>query len=147
MFNGDRNREKRLAFSVEGTGYTKSFKIYHGKEKRLIPAQQDVVMHLTTPLYGKGHTIALDRGFTCPELVQRLHNERFNVVGTVQGNRKFLPRDLNKHLKMKKGEIKSMNSGIINYIAWEDVRTVRLLSTIHDTECIVDKKTNPFLRQ
>ena len=130
----------RMCASVEGTGYTMAFKMYEGRKRRLIPDQQDVVMNLTTPLYGQGYTITIGHVFTCPELVQRLHNQKFNVVGTVMASRKYLPRDLGKTLKLKRGEISSKNSGHINYIVWEDNRTVRMLTTMHSASTELDNK-------
>ena len=128
----------RLCSSVRGIGYTLGFKVYHGKEHRELPVQQDVVMKLARPLSGQGHTIAIDRGFTCPELVQRLHNERFNVVGTVQKSRKYLPVAM-KDVRLKKGDVISRNSGVMNYIVWQDKRDVRMLTTMHTDRTVADK--------
>ena len=103
-----------------------------------LPVQQDVVMKLARPLSGQGYTIDIDRGFTCPELAQRLHNQRFNVVGTVQKNRKYLPVAL-KDIRLQKGDVISQNSGVMNYIVWHDKRDVRMLTTMHTDRTVADK--------
>ena len=95
-------------------------------------------MKLARPLSGQGYTIAIDRGFTCPELVQRLHNQRFNVVGTVQKNRKYLPVAL-KDIRLQKGDVISQNSGVMIYIVWHDKRDVRMLTTMYTDRTVADK--------
>ena len=128
----------RLCTSVCGTGYTLGFEVYHGKEHRDLPVQQYIVMKVARPLSGQGYIIAIDRCFTYPELIQRLHNRRFNVVGTVQKSRKYLPVAL-KYIRLQKGDVISQNSGVMNYIVWHDKRHVRMLTTMHTDRTVADK--------
>ena len=127
----------RLSASVKGAGYALAFKMNYGKEDHTLPVQQDIVMELCRPLYGQGATLSLDSSFMCPELVLRLHSERFNVIGMILKNR--LPEDL-RDVKLKKKRILTRSYGIINYILWRGSRTVCLLSTMHPNKTVVDKK-------
>lgn len=112
-------------------GYTIEFHIYSGQDRDPnVPASQRVVLDLTARLNGLGHTLALDRGFSCPELFLELHNNRFNVIGTVQANRRNMPKEL-ANVRLAAGEIRSRSTELMLAMVWQDKRQVRLLTTMH----------------
>ena len=107
------NPRKRARFGIkmyklcQSTGsaarYCYNFKIYTGQSKGDLPATTQVVMDLVNDLSGKGYNLALDWAFSSPDLFRRLHNQKFNIVGTVMGNRKGMPKDL-QLVKLKRGK-------------------------------------------
>ena len=144
------NKESKSEFRVyrlcssddDGKGYTLKLKVCRGNDAH--PTHQEVVMDFVRPLNGQGCTIALDQRFTCPELVKQLYDQHFNVIGTVQGTREYLPQNM-MNLNLAKGQILSANYGPMNYIVWKNVRTVRILSTMHkaNLETSSKNKTRP----
>jgi hypothetical protein len=68
------------------------------------------------------------------------------VCGTMRPNR-CIPKDLEKEAKgLKKGQLSFRRKGDVLVQAWKDKRSVRMISTIHDSEHVhtgkKDQKTN-----
>ena len=127
----------RLCSSSEGVGYTSAFKVHVGKE--ILSSPQEVVLELTNKLNGLGHTLALNRNFSCPELFGRLHNNCFNVVGTVYSKRKWMPPAL-KNVGLRRGDVAARNCGNLNMVVWQDAQPVILLTTMHGSEMVEVRK-------
>ncbi|KAG8238770.1 hypothetical protein J437_LFUL016609 [Ladona fulva] len=78
------------------TMYSEKYKVENFSAK--------IVLDLTDPLLGKGHTLYLDNWYTSPRLVDKLVKSKTDCVGTMSSNRKEFPQTV-KSAKLKKGEI------------------------------------------
>lgn len=59
-------------------------------------------------------------------------NYKTNVIGTVRGNRKHMPKDL-CNVKLKRGEYAIRSCNRILAIKWKDKRDVYIMTTKHET--------------
>ena len=76
-------------------GYVCNFQVYTGKagKKSSTTLGERVVCDLVEPFLFKGHRVFCDRFFTSPSLAQRLWEKQTPVCGTVQLNRKGMPKN------------------------------------------------------
>lgn len=102
------------------TGAVCGAKCYVGKEldatkQRETKLNTKVVLDLVKPFANTGRCVVTDRYYTSPELAYELAKMNFDCVGTIQGNRRGLPKEfialnLHKHYKaLEKGKGKDAN--------------------------------------
>ncbi len=151
------NPSKRARYGIKfyklcesASGYCYNFKIYSGKDKKIINqgASQAIVMELSKPILNKGHTIYLDNWFSSPKLYLTLVENKTNAVGTVRVNRANMPGDLVKS-KIKKGDYMIRSCNGILAIKWMDRREVHFISTKHESIQMTEqnrKNREPILK-
>ena len=110
-------------------------RIYYGKETQLIdrplPHTVKVVMTLAEPFHNQGYDLYLDRFYGSPLLATELTKVGITVTGTVQANRKGLPKDITAKRKEPTGTVRAARSGNMLALSWVDKRKVLMLSTKH----------------
>lgn len=127
------------------SGYTYDLNIYSGKEaiNTASTLGERVVNKLVDTTRTKDVTFCFDRFFTSVSLLENL---KYPAVGTVQTNRKFLPKfedDNQKPIKLNPGDscLRVSNTGLL-FTQWKDTKDVFILSNCHDPELgTVQKKT------
>nr|XP_022921145.1 piggyBac transposable element-derived protein 4-like [Onthophagus taurus] len=146
------NPSKRARFGVKfyklcesDSGYCYEFKIYTGHDKinRDDSASESVVKELSESVLHRGHTLYIDNWYSSPKLFMTLSfNYKTNVIGTVRGNRKHMPKDL-CNIKLKRGEYAIRSCNGILAIKWKDKRDLYIMATKHET---VEMTTQGFNR-
>ena len=92
-----------------------------------------VVQTLVEPFHNKGYDLYVDRFYTSPLLASELSKVGITVTGTVQSNRRGLPKDVTaKRKKEPRGSIRAARSSKILALSWMDKRKVLMLSTKHN---------------
>lgn len=130
-------------FANSDTGYICAFEPYYSNTTIQALPRPDlsftsqIVIHLCDVLLnevaGNGYHLFTDRFYTSPELARELFKKKIHLTGRVQKNRKGLPEDIKKRLKMKQQEVvvftidKKMMA-----LSWQDKRQVLMLSTLHN---------------
>ena len=127
---------KIYKLSESKSGYVWNFLIYTGKDTLLCEDGgnygERVVRTLFSNLTGKGYNLYLDRFFTSPSLADYLSSVNTNMCGTVQKNRKGMPKNF-PPLSFEK-EIAAVQKGNTNIIAFKDKKKVVLmLTSMHNT--------------
>lgn len=143
------------------TGYIATFEPYYGRETTQILTRPDlpftcrIVMHLIEKLLeksrGSGYHLYTDRYYTGCELACELLKVKVHLTGTVQKNRKGLPAEVKKKMKLKQNEVVAYKSADqIMCLVWQDKRPVLMLSTYHNasTQTIQRRqKTNGVMEE
>lgn len=128
-------------------GFILSFIVYTGSDtdyqKFGLGITGDIVAHFLQPYFGKGHVMYVDNWYTSPALAEFLHDRDTGLYGTVKANRKGMPK-LDK--KLRRGEVQVAHSDEWMALKWEDKRSVRMLTSVHEFDFIstgkVDYRTN-----
>lgn len=72
----------------------------------------------------RGHTLYIDNWYSSSKFFMTLSfNYKTNVISTVRGNRKHMPKDL-CNVKLKRGEYAIRSCNLILAIKWKDKRDV-----------------------
>ena len=115
------------------TGYVYNFEIYSGKsEERQTDLGEHVVRSLTRELSMKFHHVYFDNFFTSPFLAEKLLNNGIYCTGTLETNRKGIPADLIRRMKMNRGDAKYLAIDSISIVKWMDRRPVLMMSNFTD---------------
>ena len=110
---------KNFELCTSRTGYARCFLVYTRKntvlQSSLITPDTlkiaAVVLEVSEPLFGRGHTLWIDNFFSSPELARKLKIEHStDCVGTLKLNRNNVPKEV-KDKKLEKGEIIARHSG------------------------------------
>ena len=90
------------------TGYLFQFDMYGGKQESTVGRclGENVKIQLSRSLVGTNVRVFFANFFKLPALVHKLKQEKIFCCGTVQQNRKGMPKDLKKDKDMARGEIK-----------------------------------------
>lgn len=94
-----------------------------------------IVMALIKPILNLGYYLTTDNFYTSPILVGLLEQHKTDIFGTLNLNRKEVPKDLQKK-KLRKRQIVAYQKGKVCLMKWKNKKDVALLSTIHNTEMI-----------
>lgn len=125
---------KAFVLADSNTGYLNRVRIYYGKETQLLesslPHTVRVVMTLVEPFHHQGYDLYLDRFYSSPLLSTELSKVGITVTGTVQSNRRGLPKEVSAKRKEPRGTVRAARCGEIVALSWLDKRKV-LLSTKH----------------
>ena len=124
------------------TGYTYAMKIYTGSNgTRNQNLAHNVVLELLEGLGNKGHHLYFDSYYCSIPTVEYLSTKGFGCVGTIQKNRKALPKDIkNPPGTLQRGETLFKKKGNIICCVYKDKRDVRFLSSLHNNEIAEDNK-------
>ena len=115
------------------TGYVYNFEIYSGKsEERQTGLGEHVVHSLTRELSMKFHHVYFDNFFTSPFLAEKLLNNGIYCTGTLKTNRKGIPADLIRSMKMNRGDAKYLAIDSISIVKWMDRRPVLMMFNFTD---------------
>lgn len=132
---------KAWVLSESGTGYIYNWDLYKGAPatgKREEGMTQKVVLDITRPVQGENHHVYMDNFFSSPELFIKLADNNTGACGTLRPNRSGTPggiKDCQK--KMKKGDPPVfVRDGKLLFIAWEDKKTVNLVTSLHNEETL-----------
>jgi hypothetical protein len=111
--------------------------VYYGRETQLIdndhPHTFRVVQTLVEPFHDKGYDLYVDRFYSSPLLARELTKVGITVTGTVQSNRRDMPKEVTaKRKREPRGNIRAALSGDILALSWMDKRKVLMLSTKHN---------------
>ena len=120
----------------DSNGYTYDLKVDLRKDRQSTAqrsmAAHAIVTELTRKVEGRGHKLYLDSFFSSPALFDDLTKKKINCCGTVQPNRRGMPRDLESmKTKLKPGDIKVRTRGDLTAILWRDRKDVHMLTNIH----------------
>ena len=115
------------------TGYVYNFDIYSGKSmERQVPLGEHVVWSLTRELSMKFHHIYFDNFFTFPFLVEKLLEDGIYCTGTLRSNRRGVPAELIRNIKMNRGDAKFLAIDSMSIVKWMDRKPVLMMSNIAD---------------
>ena len=104
------------AFVLAGskTGYLNWVCVYYGKETQLIdsplPHTVKVVRTLVELFHNQGYDLYLDRFYSSPLLAMELSKVGITVTGTVQANRRGLPKEVAAKRKDPRGTVRAARS-------------------------------------
>jgi hypothetical protein len=73
----------------------------------------------------------MDNVFSYPDLFDNIHTKAINCCGTVRPNRKGMPSDFGRKLRLKRGDIKTKVKGDLTAVIWKDKRNVNILTNMH----------------
>ncbi|XP_029824862.2 piggyBac transposable element-derived protein 4 [Ixodes scapularis] len=126
------------------TGYNLKFEIYSGRSESGVQKElgAQVVKKLCQDISGRHHRVFFDNYFTSYGLLKDLREQGIYACGTVNHNRKHLPK-LQADKEMERGNTDwSVSDESVCCMKWKDKRTVHLLSNFHDLtqEAEVDRK-------
>lgn len=128
---------KCFTLAESSSGYGFDNKIYTGKENEVVQTDlgRKVVMSVMEAYLDKGHVLYMDNYYTSVPLLEDLEARGTIACGTVQSNRKGLPRDItdacNEEVKgLKKGESLNQQKGTISWVGWKESKMVYRLATI-----------------
>ncbi|XP_071580675.1 piggyBac transposable element-derived protein 4-like [Temnothorax nylanderi] len=124
------------------TGFILGFIVYTGGDtdyqKFGMGITGDIVAHFLQPYFYKGHVMYVDNWYTSPTLAEFLHDRDTGICGTVKANRKGMP---NLDKKLARGEVQVAHNDTWMAMKWEDKRSVRMLTSVHELEfCATGKK-------
>ena len=80
---------------------------------------EDLVLQLTKDLERWFCAVYFDNFFNSPKLIEKLFQKDIYGIGTVQGNRKHMPKMINDK-QMKRGDCKFLFSGNTMACKWMD---------------------------
>ena len=125
------------------TGYVACIQVYTGR--RNAPSVNglgyDVVMHLSETYLWQYRHIYFDNFFSSVKLLTALHRRQTYACATVRANRKGLPIEIKKPVRMPRGQSVKMQAGNVVATVWRDNRDVRILSTNSDpVDGVVNRK-------
>ena len=96
-----------------------------------LPHTAKVVMTLVDPFSNQGYDLYVDRFYNSPLLAKELTKVGITVTGTVQANRKGLPKEVTAKKKDPPGTVVAARSDEMLALSWVDKRKVLMLSTKH----------------
>lgn len=127
---------KAFVLSDSKTGYLQRVYVYFGKETQLVsndkPHTVRVIQTLVEPYHNKGYDLYVDWFYNSPLLATELEKVGITITGTVQSNRKGLPKEVTVKRKVPRGTVQATRSGNILVLSWTDKRKVLMLSTKHN---------------
>ena len=112
-----------FVLSYSRTGYLQREYVYYGKETQLVendlPHTVQVVQTLVEPFQNKGYDLYVNQ--VCPLLASELTKVGITVTGTIQSNRKGMPKDVTSKSKREPcGNTRAARSGNILALSWLD---------------------------
>ena len=114
-------------------GCVLGFVVYTGADtdyqKFDLGVTSDIVAHFLQPYFYKGHVVYIDKWYTSPTLTEVLHDRDTGMCGTVKANRKGMPE---LESKLIRGEVQVSHSDAWVAVRWEDKRSVRKLTSVHE---------------
>ena len=134
---------KSFLLTDSTNGYVMNSEIYTGAENEPVPEigkTGNVVHRLLTSsnLANKGHTLVMDRYYNSVLLSNHLHFDLLTgIIGTIQTNRKFFPKNLISKKLATRGDSKFQCHDNISAYVWMDRKPIYFISSAHDPAEIV----------
>ena len=138
---------KVFVVSEATTGCCLEWKMYTGKhdefQDEFLSKTHQLVMNSMTNYFGVGHIVYMDSFYNSPGLSLSLAANKVGVCGTVNVNRKEMPRQLKpRNTPLAKDDPPAyMKTGNLLVCAWHDTKRLHMLSTVHNAGC-VEKSIN-----
>jgi hypothetical protein len=108
--------------------------VYLGTEKKHVNATMATVhatmSGLTIRIGNLGQKLC-GQFFSSPDLFNDLHTTAINSCGTVRPDRKVMPSNSGRKLRLKWGGIKTMVKGDLIAAAWKDKQKVNIFTDMH----------------
>ena len=124
---------KFYILSEAKSGYVYNFKIYCGEGN----TTSEIVCNLSKDLRYKGYHLYMDNFYNSTKLACELLNKKIYMCGTFRINR-GAPKDFQENAKkLKKDEVLFQRVNNISFIAWQDKKTIPIISTIHNNATTV----------
>jgi hypothetical protein len=105
--------------------------VYLGKDRKLatptMTATHATVTGLTGRIENLGHKLYMDSFFSSPELFDDLYTKAIIAVVLSKQNRRGMPTDFQKTLKLTRGDIKTRVRGDLTAVVWKDKRKRQLV--------------------
>ena len=133
---------KVFVVSEATTGYCSEWKMCTGKydefQDESLSTTHQLVMNLMTNYFGVGHIVYMDSFYNSPALSLSLAANRVGVCGTVNVNRKEMPRQLKPmNTPLAKNDPPAyMKSGNLLVCAWHDTKRLHIISTVYNAGCV-----------
>lgn len=130
------------------TDYLQQVCVYYGKETQLVdsdhPHTVRVVKTHVELFHNRGYDLYVDRFYSSPLLATELTKVGITVTGTVQSNRKGLPKDITADRKNDPcGTTRAARSDDILVLSWQDKRQVLMFSTKYDASIVQMRRRYP----
>ena len=116
------------------SGYVNDFDVYTGKDSDgpTKDLAEKVVKALVEPLYGMNHTVYMDNYFSSVPLYMDLLQNGTYTCGTFRRGQVGIPTEVTEVRLKNQGEHLMMQRDNLVATAWQDKRTVYILSTNSD---------------
>jgi hypothetical protein len=115
------------------TGYVYNFEIYSGKSvERQGPLGEHVIWSMTRGLSMKFHHVYFDNFFTSPSIVERLLKDGIYCTGTLRTNRRGVPAEIIRDIKMDRGDVRFLAKNSISIVRWMDRKPIYMMSNFAD---------------
>jgi hypothetical protein len=88
------------------------------------------VAGLTRRVENVGHKLYMDNFFSSPDLFDNLYIRKINCCGTVRLNRKGMPQEFRKTMKLTWGDIRTRVRGNLTAMIWKNKRHVNMLTNM-----------------
>jgi hypothetical protein len=110
-------------------------RVYLGKgttcATETMTATHATVAGLTRRVENVGHKLYMDNFFSSPDLFNNLHSRKINCCSTVRLNRKDMPQEFRKTMKLTWGDLRTRVRGNPTAMIWKDKRHVNMLTNMH----------------
>lgn len=138
---------KLFTLAESSSGYILHVIPYAGKRpETAVGKTVQTVLDLCAPYYHRGHWVFMDNYYMSPQTLEQLDTKGLHSCGTVQCNRKGLPKDMSKNSanvkKLKRGESLKRMKGNMLAVTWKDTRVVNVLSNLPKDDCLGDTQTD-----
>ena len=77
------------------------------------------------------HNLYMVSFFSSSALFDDSHSKMINCCGTVTPNRKGMPKNLERKMKLKRGYLKNNVKGNLTAIVWKEKQNVNVLTNMH----------------
>ena len=128
---------KAYVLADSRTGYLNRLLIYYDKETQLLdgplPHTAKVVMTLAAPFHNQGYDFYVDRFYSSQLLASKVG---ITVTGTVQSNRRGMPKEVNIKQKDPRGTVRAARSSDMLALSWIDKHKVLMLSMKHSVAVV-----------
>ncbi|KAM9323010.1 uncharacterized protein KZ484_021087 [Pholidichthys leucotaenia] len=140
----DKYGYKAVVLSEASTGYVLEWSLdtgQNGDECDSLGLTHLVVRQLMEPHTGKGHEVYMDSCYTSPAIAKELAAKDTGVCGTVNCNRRGMPKDLRPaQLPLRRGDDPVfMRQDKLLACAWHDTKRFSMLSSIHGNTCVLKR--------
>jgi hypothetical protein len=132
-------KHKRFGIKIyklcDSKGYTYNMRVYFGKDRTYttdtMTATHITVAGLTQRVENIGHKLYMEKFFSSPDLFNDLHGRKINCCGTVRLDRKGMPQEFGKTMKLTQCDIRIRVRDNLSAKIWKDKRHVHTLTNMH----------------
>ena len=121
-------------------GYVHNMKIYCGSGGQRTQSPNNMIVELTEGLRDLGHHVYFDNYYCSVPIVENLSTKGIGCTGTIQKNRRFLPKEIKNPDNLVKGQAIYKKKGNLLALVYKDKRDVRILTNMHNNQLSHDGK-------